>query len=347
MPGAGLLFGPLLLGVMFNCILLGMLVMQCFFYFQSNVYRNDPKWLRRLIIYLFVVEVANTAFNMAMIYQSLILEFGSPDALIYFPKLLPSAPIMTGLVSTPVQIFMAWRIKVITGSKKIPILIFSFAIASFTGTIWSTITVATFKLFACKTELFFNVPGIMWFLSSAIADLLITVCLVYTLHVRRSGVNQQKNDTVNRIIKFTVQTGLVTTIFAICDLLLFTLSRRTTLSFIWDFSISKLYSNALLSILNSRIGWTGRPETATDLQNAGINFSPISPSSQTLNSLRFEPHSQISHNGMNIKLSQSHGTRESYEMQTYGSTSPQGVDGEFVVLDISAAKRETPLKENV
>ncbi|KAF9255935.1 hypothetical protein L218DRAFT_950377 [Marasmius fiardii PR-910] len=44
-------------------------------------------------------------------------------------------------------------------------------------------------------------------------------------------------------------------IFALLDLLLFTLSSKTAISFVFDFSVSKLYTNAVLSSLNARTGW--------------------------------------------------------------------------------------------
>ncbi|KAF9459786.1 hypothetical protein BDZ94DRAFT_1238932 [Collybia nuda] len=57
---------------------------------------------------------------------------------------------------------------------------------------------------------------------------------------RKTGFNRT-DDTINR-------TGLVTAVFAILDV-------HTTINFVWDFALSKLYSNALISTLNARTGW--------------------------------------------------------------------------------------------
>jgi hypothetical protein len=55
-------------------------------------------------------------------------------------------------------------------------------------------------------------------------------------------------------------------VFALADLLFFTISPKTAISFVWDFSISKLYTNALLSTLNARAGWNN---LNTNEQNEG------------------------------------------------------------------------------
>jgi hypothetical protein len=103
-----------------------------------------------------------------------------------------------------------------------------------------TVNVATFKLLATKFSIHFFGAGIMWFIASAVADLLITVSLIWSLvcvplcfrlimltdslqHKRRSS-HHSTNVSVNRIVRLTVQTGLITTVFAICDLLFFTIS---------------------------------------------------------------------------------------------------------------------------
>ncbi|KAL0056952.1 hypothetical protein AAF712_016431, partial [Marasmius tenuissimus] len=52
----------------------------------------------------------------------------------------------------------------------------------------------------------------------------------------------------------TIQTGALTSICAIIDLILF-LVNPTALHLIFNFTLAKLYTNALMSSLNSRRGW--------------------------------------------------------------------------------------------
>jgi len=242
----------MLVGVFFNCILFGVMVMQAFIYFQT--YKGDQTWIRWFVFYLIIAETVNTCCDMYLIYQPLVQEFGTVTALTYFPMMLAASPIVTVCVSTPVQIFTAWRISVVSQKKFIAIIICLFALLSFVGAFWVGVQVVTFKLFARKLSFQFNLPGVIWFVASAVADLLITVTLVFSLRARKTG-HSSTNISINRIIRLTIQTGLTTLVFALADLLSFTISPQTAENFVWDFSISKLYTNALLSTLNARVGW--------------------------------------------------------------------------------------------
>ncbi|KAJ7574138.1 hypothetical protein C8J56DRAFT_980099, partial [Mycena floridula] len=58
------------------------------------------------IFFLFVLVTVNTALNMLVVYQPLVQQFD-----------LRTDPVLAGIISTPIQILMAWRIMVITERK--------------------------------------------------------------------------------------------------------------------------------------------------------------------------------------------------------------------------------------
>lgn len=97
-------------------------------------------------------------------------------------------------------------------------------------------------------------PALTWLIASAVADITITASLCYYLARQKSGFSAT-DDTINKIIRLTVQTGLITTLFAILDVVCFLVLPHTTINFVWDFALSKLYTNALISTLNARAGW--------------------------------------------------------------------------------------------
>ncbi|KAF7335218.1 hypothetical protein MSAN_02355100 [Mycena sanguinolenta] len=82
LPDVRLSYGPMLIGVFFNMILYGVFVAQALAYYQ-RYNRADDAWLRFFVGYLFVLETLNTGFDMGMMYQPLILEYG--QQLDYFP----------------------------------------------------------------------------------------------------------------------------------------------------------------------------------------------------------------------------------------------------------------------
>ncbi|KAJ8463199.1 hypothetical protein ONZ45_g6559 [Pleurotus djamor] len=221
----------MLIGVFLNTILYGLLVLQMFIYYQT--YKKDATWIKYFVLYLFVIETMNTGFDIAMMYEPLILNWGSAVATTFFPKMLAAEPIVTASISTPIQIFIAWRILTISKSRIIPAIIVFFAIVSLGGATWTSVKLAMIKLFIRKPELHWC--ALLWLLSSAISDGLIAFTLVYTLYQRKTGFKETDN-AINRIMRVTIQTGLVT-------------------NFVWDLALGKLYSNALLSTLNARAGW--------------------------------------------------------------------------------------------
>ncbi|KAG6828230.1 hypothetical protein H0H92_008728 [Tricholoma furcatifolium] len=205
---------------------------------MANVQLLDALWIRILVFYLFVAETANTCCDMYMMYEPLIIEY-----------VFSSEPFIIVAVSTPIQMFFAWRIWKLTKSIWIPLLITLFALVSFGGGCWTGVKITIVKLFAKKPELHY--PALMWFLSACLADVLITASLVYSLSKRRTGF-VVTDDAISKIIRMTVQTGMLTAVFAVGDVVFFMTLPHTALNFLWDLALSKLYSNCLLSTLNAR-----------------------------------------------------------------------------------------------
>ncbi|KAJ6489437.1 hypothetical protein DFH09DRAFT_1209194 [Mycena vulgaris] len=245
LPNVQLSYGPMLIGVFFNMILYGVFIGQTLTYYQ--IYHKDDAWMRFFVLYLFVLETVNTGFDMAMMYQPLIVEYGrTPD---YFPVVFITQPMIVVLVSTPIQVFFAWRIWSITKLVWVPAVISIFAVAALAGGLWTAAKVGMIKEFIHKPEL--HDSALLWFLASCAADVLITVSLVMTLSHRKTGF-VATDSVIDKIIRTTIQTGFVTSVFSILDVICFMVFPRYAINFVWDLALSKLYSNALLSTLNAR-----------------------------------------------------------------------------------------------
>ncbi|KAM6492032.1 hypothetical protein JOM56_011756 [Amanita muscaria] len=298
MPSVDLTLGPMLIGTFMNMILYGILIVQTLFYIQT--YKKDTTWIKYLVIYLFIAETVNTGCDIAMMYQPVILEFGTCGLFslfdhcltakgqppMNFPIMFASEPILIVAISTPIQLFFAWRIRKLTKMIILPCFICLLALVSLGGGTWTTVKLVVIKLFSRKPEL--HEPALIWFISSCIADVLITAVLVFSLSKRKTGF-ASTDDAISKIIRMTVQTGLLTSLFAIGDVVFFMtlpvsgfcppggpdfisrviLAYRSVCfrtfydyfdtnnmpycsNFLWDLALSKLYTNCLLSTLNAR-----------------------------------------------------------------------------------------------
>ncbi|ESK84985.1 hypothetical protein Moror_9206 [Moniliophthora roreri MCA 2997] len=281
-PTVAEIYGPMFIGTFLSTILYGVVVVQTFIYFQMC--KRDYLWMRCFIVYLFVAETVSTGLFFGMMYEPLLLNFGNPEVLVKSPlrssyifvsssENLPilslhlhqySVPVCnknpvvepsfdTVLISTPAQWFMAWRIKVITGSKIIAVSIFGLSLASLTGGIWTGIAVGFTPEFQRFGE--FKYAPSLWLVTTTVADIMIASSLVYVLasilkHKTRFSAT---NDQIDRIIRLTVQTGTITAVAALADAVVYlSVTSHPTIFFIWDLSLSKLYTNSVLSSLNAR-----------------------------------------------------------------------------------------------
>jgi len=277
----GLIFGPMLIGVFFNMILYGVLLCQMYFYFQT--YKSDMIWIRILVLYIFLVETANTAIDMAMMFQPLITGYGTAKAVANFPTLFLMEPIIIVMISTPIQCFFAWRIYKITKAYWIPAIIVFLSLASTTGGFITGIKIAILKLFSKKPELHWS--ALLWFLTSCVADLLITATLVRSLSKRKTGFSLT-DSLVDKLIRTTVETGMITAICAIGDVACFMALPHTAINFVWDLALTKLYANCLMSNLNARANLMAQTQSVSSGAYRNALTSPMD-SRRAHTSLRF------------------------------------------------------------
>jgi len=253
-------------------------LVQMFIYYQTS--KRDPTWMRLLILYLFIAETANTGFNIALVYEPLILRFGQQFPLINSPIFLRADGAVTVAISTPVQLFMAWRIKVLTGSTLLAAAISFLSLVALGGGIWTTISVSLLPQFHQFSE--FRAAPSTWLVSSATGDVVITTALVYSLSKKKTGFAQM-DDYISRIMLATVQTGALTAIAALADAVVFLVVQNSTLFFIWDLSLSKLYTNTILSSLNARNTWQRPTHGPAKGHNALFGTSEIGTYSSRTN----------------------------------------------------------------
>ncbi|KAJ3760945.1 hypothetical protein EV360DRAFT_80697 [Lentinula raphanica] len=88
----------------------------------------------------------------------------------------------------------------------------------------------------------------------------------------KTGFNKGTDNQIDRIIRLTLQTGMITVIWDIAHLLTFLLDPAGVHLF-FNFTLAKLYTNSILSSLNSRGGWKFMDSTtdnATVTNRSGI-----------------------------------------------------------------------------
>ncbi|ETW76895.1 hypothetical protein HETIRDRAFT_152352 [Heterobasidion irregulare TC 32-1] len=231
--------GPMLLGTFFNLILYGIFLAQTFVYFQT--YKRDRMWIKIVVALLIVVETSNSVLPISYSYDRLVNNFGNMPAAGVSTWLNTMNPMTIGIIATMVQLFYAWRVKVLTGRRWWMIAVIVPSIISCTGaTVLSIVNLVDQSSITAVAR--YRPIVIVWLASSALTD----------TRNQRTGFSST-DDTVNKIIRLTVQTGLLTSVFAILDLTLY-LSLQTAHHVMINLPLAKLYTNSLMSSLDSRQG---------------------------------------------------------------------------------------------
>ncbi|EIW84553.1 hypothetical protein CONPUDRAFT_100731 [Coniophora puteana RWD-64-598 SS2] len=245
---AELIQGPFFIGVMINILLLGVLLLQVYLYFSS--YKKDKFWMKFFIWVLFIMDIVNTVFLVIYVYGRLIVDFGNETTIATENWVFSIDPISAGIITAMVQCFFAWRVKVITNNIWGVLAICICALGNFTGALASCIY-STFRTSFLEFQTFENVV-IVWLAASALGDIIIATVLVKHLRSLRTGF-AATDDIVNKVIRLTLQTGLLTAICASINLIIFC-ADTSGVYLIFNIPLPKLYTNSLMSSLNSRKG---------------------------------------------------------------------------------------------
>ncbi|THH14137.1 hypothetical protein EW146_g6164 [Bondarzewia mesenterica] len=268
--------GPIFIGTVINLMLYGMLITQVHLYittYKKSVcalpavpfvpidvddddFRSDRWWMKAIITFIFVADTMNTVFDIQYLYDSLINHYSaqslvSPRDVLLNPSqtTLHSSKKQIGFLQQVIIIFLVTRFYAepcITGNigdRRSSVDVAGIATSIAIGVVPEWTEFQKFKI-----------PVIIWLTVSALVDTSIT--LVLTWHLRKhKGSFKGSNDILDRIVRLTVQTGLITSVWAIVDLGVFLVKWPIHSHLAFNFPLAKLYSNSLLSSLNSRAGW--------------------------------------------------------------------------------------------
>ncbi|EMD32711.1 hypothetical protein CERSUDRAFT_99088 [Gelatoporia subvermispora B] len=256
--------GPGLLGTILNVFLYGIMFTQTYLYYST--FRSDRLWLKLFVAGLFVADTVNCVFDIWWIYVVVINHFGDFSALEAGNWVFVTDPAMVGMIATSVQLFFAWRIKVLLQNNWIVGLVIFSALGSIFGGLGTAIAIHYVPDFLEFER--FRAVVIVWLILAAVCDTTITVSL--TLHLRRHRTGVATTDyLLDKIIRLTVQNGLITTLWAIADLITY-LATPTGAHLALNFPLAKLYTNSLLSTLNSRSSGSSSTRNTTEFSSPGM-----------------------------------------------------------------------------
>ncbi|KAF8152802.1 hypothetical protein K438DRAFT_1987814 [Mycena galopus ATCC 62051] len=287
--------GPILVGTQLNWALLGVLLLQVFGFYRR--FSKERTGIKALVCWLLFLDLAQTAFTSHFAFEALASRWGDPAVFVQLPWSSCSIPVLTGLISASVQIFFAWsvyffdksrtslssshwlvrRIYALEGHKNRYIfgvcgLIVILALMQGLSAVVNGVREGISSQLADFLQLVIGVK--IWLIGSAVCDVVIAGTMIFILTKYRKMTPWKKTDTIiTKLIYHTVETGAVTAIIAILDMVLFLIYPQYLFHVVPSFILGKIYSNVVLATLNARTINSRGGETKSETLPVSVNES--------------------------------------------------------------------------
>ncbi|KAF5318152.1 hypothetical protein D9619_012089 [Psilocybe cf. subviscida] len=255
----------------------------------SLAFPKDVIYMKIIVYGLYLLELAQSIFIIQNAYQTFVLEFGD---IAVFDKIGTgwlSVPIMTTITTSIVQIYYAHRIRRLSESNKVAIVIVVLSLIQLGGGLALGVYAQRAKTYPVLESpqmlLLGGVSTGIWNVGSVICDLIIAVYMTYYLSRYDSSIRQTK-EILRKFIRLTIETGtLTTTVGIVC----FSLAILPNSPYYYQVAmgiLGKIYANSMLVLINSRM-ILGSNEDQDTVITAPIGFAKTRQSHEGLS--QFQP----------------------------------------------------------
>ncbi|KAI9460439.1 hypothetical protein HD554DRAFT_1587456 [Boletus coccyginus] len=241
-------FGAFLIGVVVSAILYGFTCIQTWLYYIR--YPSDPWHIKLLVVGVFVSDTLHQALITHTVYTYLVTDFGVFAALGDIVWSLIVEVLFNGITALLVQSFLAMRVYRLSNESWLATgLVMILVIGEFVLVVVYAIQALPFKTFVQLTSL--KTLSMSVNAVAAAGDVLIAVLLCALLQRSRTGF-RRSDSLINKLIVFSINTGLLTSLCAIASLVSIVAWPNTFIYIAFYFCLGRLYCNSLLATLNAR-----------------------------------------------------------------------------------------------
>ncbi|KAH0582343.1 hypothetical protein H2248_010291 [Termitomyces sp. 'cryptogamus'] len=267
-PNLSATLGALEIGVLVSIFLFGVVTVQTFTYYKKF---PDDRWsLRAFVGFIWVLELLHAIGMIHMIYYYSVIRYGDLEAILELTAGADIFIFMAAIIAPAVEGFFAHRIYALSSRWIIPSITWLLCLLRCISTLpLGVVCHGTQDLLATKDE--WQWLFVTTFVLSATTDVFNTVSLCYYLWPHR-GTNFRSTKTIiDKLILWTIQTGLVTSCDTTIQLILFFVHD----DYIWVafYLIStRLFSNSLMASLNARTNFRSYRQSSDFKPNSNLYF---------------------------------------------------------------------------
>ncbi|KAJ3933844.1 MAG: hypothetical protein NXY57DRAFT_864498, partial [Lentinula lateritia] len=239
--------GPRFIGILFNWSLLGILTTQLYIYYLN--FPKDRRIIKALVCIVYLLDWAQTCSATYDTFQWFVWGWGDVPGLYDLYSSFLNIPIFSSVIAAIV--FFGWRIWKFSQSTVIFGLVTILALLQLGGGFAVGILLWRDASEVSRSSALVRAVGVR-LAGSGFVDTVIAVSMTYFLIRSKTQAIGHMNNVVTRLIRLTIETGTVTAIAAIIDLVFF-LKEHNGLHQVSGVILCKLYSNTLLVLFNNRI----------------------------------------------------------------------------------------------
>ncbi|KAI0032119.1 hypothetical protein K488DRAFT_86153 [Vararia minispora EC-137] len=216
----------------------GVSCLQTFSYFNS--YPNDPTWMRLLVIGTWSMDTLHQILVSHGVYIGLVTNWGNLASLgVVVWSVLAQILAVMAFVVQMFFVYRVWKLSNRNPYMTVPVAVMAvgelIGYCVYCGKVYSGHFNTYLQLSTLKNfDIGLNVV-------TAATDVAIAAVISYLLNRSRTGFR-----------RFTVNTGLLTSVNALCSLIAVAVSPDTFIYVFFFFIMARLYTNSLLATLNAR-----------------------------------------------------------------------------------------------
>jgi len=266
--------GAMEIGATISVFLLGAVTVQVYIYHRK--FASDNWRIKLLVAVVWLLELAHAICTCYGIYSYTILRYGQPIENVI--GALPIGTQIAALLSVPVaplvQAFYAYRIRKFSGTSYVALICWVLCFSEFICGVWAAAGTFIPRLFdpiAYDTK--YKVVITILAFCGVTVDWTITVSMCYLLAKCRDTVVRRTIQTIDNLIAWTIQTGLITSMTSVSFGICFLVMPENMVWLAIYLSLERLHSNSLLALLNARVSHKSRQAIAIDSNGNTIQFS--------------------------------------------------------------------------
>jgi hypothetical protein len=280
---ARLVIGPIQVGGLLSAALFGCLSCQSYVYFSR--FTNDHFALKAAVSAVFFIQLGHFVCIISTLWTMTVSTYGDPSQLQVLPLPADLAIPLSAFTAFIVQSFYAFRLWRLSEKKFLPILCATISVVAQISTL-----ILSPRAFHMTDLTVFEDSHILLitlsFIARATCDLITTAAISWSLYQKRVSNFENAMTMIDRLIYWTIETGLATSLMAIIVAVLFLVLKQNFVWFgVW-LMLPNVVGNSLLASLNRRLllGET-RSASRGDAQSRSSGINTLVFRAEALNTL--------------------------------------------------------------